>query len=310
MNFERRDSIIKMLRQEKLPAWIKEDLIMVSGKKALCLLLSGMMAVSIAVCGTLSAGAEIIKIGDVNGDGEIKVADVLLMQNFIAKKITLTDRQMLAADVNGDKEVKVIDVLLVQQYIAKNISKFPVPDIEVPTDEPTEEPTQEPTQPPTDEPTQEPTQPPTDEPTQEPTQTPTEEPTKASVEVNGVQAKVGDTVKVVFHTKGVNDVAQAIQAYIEYDADLLDLSGYSLDTWSNCMKNESEPGRLYFTASDISAGFQITDDTEIITLTFKIRETQTGASTNVTLHIDEFFGESTGDGNFSYIISDAVTIEN
>lgn len=258
---------------------------MVLGKKALCLMLSGMMAVSVVVCGTLSAGAEIIKIGDVNGDGEIKVADVLLTQNFIAKKITFTDRQKLAADVNGDREVKVNDVLIMQNYIAKNISEFPVPDIEVPTEPPTEEPTQKPTEP------------------------PTEEPTKPSVTVNGTQARVGDTVRVVFHTKGVNDVAQAIQAYVEFDAQRLTLSGYRLDTWSNCMKNDSEPGRLYFTASDIAAGFPITDDTDIVSLTFIIKETNTDVSTDVVLHVEEFFGESSGDGNFNYTVSDAVTIE-
>ena len=270
---------------------------MVLGKKALCLMLSGMMAVSVVVCGTLSAGAEIIKIGDVNGDGEIKVADVLLTQNFIAKKITFTDRQKLAADVNGDREVKVNDVLIMQNYIAKNISEFPVPDIEVPTEPPTEEPTQKPTEPPTEEPTQKPTEP------------PTEEPTKPSVTVNGTQARVGDTVRVVFHTKGVNDVAQAIQAYVEFDAQRLTLSGYRLDTWSNCMKNDSEPGRLYFTASDIAAGFPITDDTDIVSLTFIIKETNTDVSTDVVLHVEEFFGESSGDGNFNYTVSDAVTIE-
>lgn len=258
---------------------------MVLGKKALCLMLSGMMAVSVVVCGTLSAGAEIIKIGDVNGDGEIKVADVLLTQNFIAKKITFTDRQKLAADVNGDREVKVNDVLIMQNYIAKNISEFPVPDIEVPTEPPTEEPTQKPTEP------------------------PTEEPTQPSVTVNGTQARVGDTVRVVFHTKGVNDVAQAIQAYVEFDAQRLTLSGYRLDTWSNCMKNDSEPGRLYFTASDIAAGFPITDDTDIVSLTFIIKETNTDVSTDVVLHVEEFFGESSGDGNFNYTVSDAVTIE-
>lgn len=290
---------------------------MVLGKKALCLLLSGVMTVSIAVCGTLSAGAEIIKIGDVNGDGEIKVADVLLMQNFIAKKITFTGRQKLAADVNGDGEVKVNDVLVMQNFIAKNISEFPVPDIEVPTDGPTEEPTQEPTEvptdgpaePPTEEPTQEPTEPPTSEPTQKPTEPPTEEPTKAAVTVNGVQASVGDTVKIVFHARGVNDVAQAIQAYVEFDAQRLALSGYRLDTWSNCMKNDSEPGRLYFTASDIAQGFPITDNTDIVALTFTVKETNADVSTEVVLQIQEFFGESSGDGNFEYTVSDAVTIE-
>ena len=120
---------------------------------------------------------------------------------------------------------------------------------------------------------------------------------------------MGDTVRVVFHTKGVNDVAQAIQAYVEFDAQRLTLSGYRLDTWSNCMKNDSEPGRLYFTASDIAAGFPITDDTDIVSLTFIIKETNTDVSTDVVLHVEEFFGESSGDGNFNYTVSDAVTIE-
>lgn len=57
-------------------------------------------------------------VGDLNGDGQASVADVLEIQKYLAKKITLTDDQLLAADVNGDGVPSVKDVLEIQKYAA------------------------------------------------------------------------------------------------------------------------------------------------------------------------------------------------
>ena len=66
-----------------------------------------------------------IKYGDLNGDGVVNVADVLIVQQYLARMIELTDAQKLAADVDLSGDIKVADVLEMQKLIAKIIDKLP-----------------------------------------------------------------------------------------------------------------------------------------------------------------------------------------
>lgn len=68
--------------------------------------------------GEMTPSAGKYTVGDLNGDGKASVADVLEIQKYLAKKITLTDDQLLAADVNSDGEATVKDVLEIQKYAA------------------------------------------------------------------------------------------------------------------------------------------------------------------------------------------------
>ena len=60
-------------------------------------------------------------MGDADLDGEIKVADVLLMQKVIAKIIQPSEEQIEAGDIDHDGTITVKDVLSVQKYLAKVI---------------------------------------------------------------------------------------------------------------------------------------------------------------------------------------------
>ena len=64
--------------------------------------------------------AEVV-LGDADLDGEIKVADVLLMQKVIAKIIQPSEEQIEAGDIDHDGTITVKDVLSVQKYLAKVI---------------------------------------------------------------------------------------------------------------------------------------------------------------------------------------------
>ena len=70
--------------------------------------------------GVLTIGA--IVYGDIDGDGEVTMKDVLILRKFIAKLITEIDET--AADVNGDKSTDMKDVLMMRKYIANIISEL------------------------------------------------------------------------------------------------------------------------------------------------------------------------------------------
>ena len=56
--------------------------------------------------------------GDVNGDGEVGIADVNTLVDMI-----LTDDILMSGDVNGDGEIGMPDIMCITQYILNG--KFP-----------------------------------------------------------------------------------------------------------------------------------------------------------------------------------------
>lgn len=65
-----------------------------------------------------------IKLGDVNGDNDITVEDVTLLQMHLAKLVVLQDEYLAVADSNKDGEVTIEDVTTIQYYIARIIADF------------------------------------------------------------------------------------------------------------------------------------------------------------------------------------------
>ena len=56
--------------------------------------------------------------GDVDGDGNVTIADVTLIQQASIELVSFTNLQKQVADVNGDGKVNVLDASCVQRYIA------------------------------------------------------------------------------------------------------------------------------------------------------------------------------------------------
>ena len=56
--------------------------------------------------------------GDVNGDGEVTIADATDIQKNIADILKFNEKQMAVADINGDGEITIADVTILQKYIA------------------------------------------------------------------------------------------------------------------------------------------------------------------------------------------------
>jgi hypothetical protein len=62
----------------------------------------------------------VLLLGDINGDGFISPADVLLVNKHIAGKIALSDEQLARADINGDGVIDAADAqLMMDIYLGK-----------------------------------------------------------------------------------------------------------------------------------------------------------------------------------------------
>lgn len=66
--------------------------------------------------------------GDVNGDGNINIQDVLSIQKYLAGMITLESGQIAAGDVTFNGTLEISDVLEIQKYIANIIDEFVRPE--------------------------------------------------------------------------------------------------------------------------------------------------------------------------------------
>ncbi len=58
-----------------------------------------------------------VVIGDVNGDGNVTITDMLLIKAHILKKSTLTGAYATAADANGDKKISIDDFIRIKAKV-------------------------------------------------------------------------------------------------------------------------------------------------------------------------------------------------
>lgn len=71
-----------------------------------------------------SSGVGDVKLGDVDGDGEIMVGDAVLVLQAVVEAETLDERQTTAADVDKDGSVMVGDAVAILQYVVEAIHSF------------------------------------------------------------------------------------------------------------------------------------------------------------------------------------------
>lgn len=64
------------------------------------------------------------KKGDVTGDGEVAMGDVVKVARAVAGGVTLNEDEKEAADVTGDKEVAMGDVVKLARYVAGSITSL------------------------------------------------------------------------------------------------------------------------------------------------------------------------------------------
>jgi hypothetical protein len=66
---------------------------------------------------TVKAAAPQIKKGDINDDGQVTNADLILVARNIVNLVTFTDRQKLAADMNDDGMIDNVDLIKVARIV-------------------------------------------------------------------------------------------------------------------------------------------------------------------------------------------------
>ena len=90
-------------------------------KKAISLLLSACLAVTVIGATLASAKQEVIgKRGDANLDGTVDIIDIVLMRSHIVKNSTLTGLNFTCADVNDDGVVDIVDVVMTRSAIVNS----------------------------------------------------------------------------------------------------------------------------------------------------------------------------------------------
>ena len=66
----------------------------------------------------------VVVTGDINGDGNITLSDMLMIKSHILGKTTLSGAAALAADTNDDKALSITDFLQIKAHIlGKNTVK-------------------------------------------------------------------------------------------------------------------------------------------------------------------------------------------
>lgn len=63
-------------------------------------------------------------IGDVDGDGTVKIQDVTLIQRALAELVTLTEAQSAVADTDGDGKLSIQDATLISRYLANLVTEL------------------------------------------------------------------------------------------------------------------------------------------------------------------------------------------
>ena len=59
-------------------------------------------------------------LGDINGDENIDVLDIVIVVDFVLGFSTPTDEQFYLSDINQDQEVDILDIVEMVQIILEN----------------------------------------------------------------------------------------------------------------------------------------------------------------------------------------------
>ena len=117
-------------------------------KRLLSILLTAALLLTLVCGAAINTGAAGV-LGDVDGDDDVNIIDVTMIQRHLADIIRLDESAQKRGMVAGDDELSIIDATLIQRRLAGIITRFPAEDMQ-----PTQAPTVKSTEPPTAAPTE------------------------------------------------------------------------------------------------------------------------------------------------------------
>ena len=65
---------------------------------------------------------ETVIYGDINGDTEITILDLLYVQKYLLKSLNLGNSNLIASDINRDGEVTILDLLYIQKHLLGSLT--------------------------------------------------------------------------------------------------------------------------------------------------------------------------------------------
>lgn len=75
------------------------------------------MTVKLLDGSTVKQTLTVVVTGDVNGDGNITITDMLAVKSHLLKKSILSGAQAKAADTSGDKAISITDFIQIKAHI-------------------------------------------------------------------------------------------------------------------------------------------------------------------------------------------------
>ena len=98
-------------------------------KKSFLVILSAMLTVLCLVLMVTAAAASTYVLGDADGNGDVEVVDVVVVQRIVADMITDQDGSITQrADIDKSGELEVTDATLIQRYLADMVTPYRIGD--------------------------------------------------------------------------------------------------------------------------------------------------------------------------------------
>ena len=80
---------------------------------------NGMVSIKITKLSAFAVALQTVKIGDIDGNGEVNLVDLMMCLNHVSKKKMLEGDALAAADIDGKEGVTLVDLMRILNYVSK-----------------------------------------------------------------------------------------------------------------------------------------------------------------------------------------------
>lgn len=85
---------------------------------------NGKVSVSVTKLSTFAVALQEIRIGDIDGNGEVNLVDLMMCLNHVSKKKLLEGNALIAADIDGENGVNLVDLMRILNYVSKKSTEM------------------------------------------------------------------------------------------------------------------------------------------------------------------------------------------